>query len=91
MTSSFLMELKVEFHTCTDSLTTQNLLPCALVHSSCHEDMTARWRMVGTSLLRALSDARDPCKVADLTTASAALLRGLYGQVPPNTTDFPAL
>jgi hypothetical protein len=66
MTSSLLMELKEEFHTHTDGFTARNLLPCVLVHSSCHEDITARWRNAETPLPTALSDARGQCKAADL-------------------------
>jgi hypothetical protein len=77
MTSSLLMDLKEEVHSCTDGLTARNLLPRGLVHSSCHEDITARWRKADTSLPRALSYVRGPCKAADLAAASAASLPGI--------------
>jgi hypothetical protein len=67
MTSFFLIELDVEFHTCIDGLTAQNLLPCVLVRLSSNEDMTDQWR-TETSPLTALLNASSPCKAA---TASA--------------------
>jgi hypothetical protein len=90
MTSSLLMELKEEFHTRTDGFTARNLLSCVLVHSSCHEDITARWRKAETSLPRAVSDARGPSKAADLAAASLPS-RPLWPGIQQNTTDFPAL
>jgi hypothetical protein len=79
MTSSFLMELEEECQTCTDGFTAHSLLFCAImVHSTCHEDKTVRWRKAQTSLPRACSDVRVPCKEVALASASAsaALLLG---------------
>jgi hypothetical protein len=42
MTSSFLIELKEDCHTCMDGFNMHDLLPSVLFHSSCHKDKTAQ-------------------------------------------------
>jgi hypothetical protein len=51
-------------HLNMDVFIMHNLLPWALVHSSCHGDKTAWWKKAWISLLQAQSDVRGPCKAA---------------------------
>jgi hypothetical protein len=76
MTTSFVMKLKVDCHTCTDGVTGQNLFPSIWVQPSWHANKRGWGNSARKSMPTALSDHKTLCKTPSLVDVLVALLLG---------------